>query len=134
MAKLEMVEGIGLAYADKLRKAGVASTDALLAMGATPKGRKDIAAKAGIAESLVLTWVNHVDLFRIRGVGEEYADLLEVSGVDTVVELGKRKATHLMDKILAVNTERKRVRKLPTVKQVEDWIEQAKTLPRGIKY
>jgi predicted flap endonuclease-1-like 5' DNA nuclease len=134
MAKLETVEGIGPKFAAKLRAAGVASTDALLAMGATPKGRKEIAAKAGIEESAILKWVNHVDLFRLKGVGEEYADLLEASGVDTVVELAQRKAANLLEKVTAVNAQHKRVRQLPALKQIEDWIAQAKKLPRGIQY
>ncbi len=134
MAKLEYVEGIGEKYADKLRKAGVASTDALLEMGSTPKGRKEIAEKADISDKLVLEWVNHVDLFRIKGVGQEYADLLEEAGVDTVPELAQRNAENLTKKMEEVNEQKKLVRKLPELKIVEDWIAQAKELPRVIKY
>ena len=71
MAKLEMVEGIGQVYADKLRVAGVATTEMLLEMGSTKKGREDLAEKSGISSKLILEWVNHADLFRISGVGEE---------------------------------------------------------------
>jgi predicted flap endonuclease-1-like 5' DNA nuclease len=134
MAKLEMVEGIGTKYAGKLRKAGIASTDALLAKGATPKGRKQIAQDAGISEKLVLEWVNHVDLYRIKGVGEEYADLLEEAGVDTVKELAQRKPANLTNALVATNEKKKLVRKLPTETQVKDWVAQAKKLPRKIKY
>jgi predicted flap endonuclease-1-like 5' DNA nuclease len=134
MAKLIDVEGIGTKYAEKLKSAGITNIKTLLDMGATPKGRKSIAEKAGISETLVLTWVNHVDLFRLRGVGEEYSDLLERAGVDTVVELAQRKAENLFEKMVAVNAEKKLVRKLPTQAQVKDWIEQAKKLPRAISY
>jgi len=134
MAKLIDVEGIGSKYAGKLEKAGVSSTDSLLKMGGTPAGRKEIAAKSGISESLVLEWVNHVDLYRIKGVGSEYSDLLEEAGVDTVVELAQRNAANLMTKITEVNTSKKLVRKLPTKEQVEDWVAQAKKLPRAINY
>ena len=134
MAKLEKVEGIGEIYAQKLREAGVASTDALLKQGATPKGRQEIAEKAGVSGKLVLEWVNHVDLFRIKGVGEEYADLLEEAGVDTVPELAQRNTENLYQKLMAVNQEKKLVRKLPNQTQVGNWIGQAKDLPRVITY
>jgi predicted flap endonuclease-1-like 5' DNA nuclease len=134
MANLIVVEGIGPVYAQQLKEAGIRSTDALLAAGATPEGRKDIAAKTGIGDALILRWVNHVDLFRIKGVGEEYSDLLEVAGVDTVVELAQRVPANLYAKLVEVNQAEKRVRKLPTEKQVKDWIKQAKKLPRKISY
>ena len=134
MAKLEQVEGIGDVYAQKLRDAGVATTGALLSQGATPKGREEIAAKAGVSGKLILEWVNHVDLFRITGVGEEYADLLEEAGVDTVPELAQRNAENLYQKLVAVNQEKALVRRLPSQAQVSGWIEQAKGLPRVITY
>jgi predicted flap endonuclease-1-like 5' DNA nuclease len=134
MANLIDVEGIGPVYAQKLKEAGIGSTRALLAAGATPEGRKDVAAKTGIGDSLILRWVNHVDLFRIKGVGEEYSDLLEAAGVDTVVELAQRVAANLHPKLVEVNQAEKRVRKLPTEAQVKEWIKQAKKLPRKISY
>jgi predicted flap endonuclease-1-like 5' DNA nuclease len=134
MAKLLEIEGVGEVYAKKLKDAGVASTNALLEKGTTPKGRKEIAAKSGISDSLILEWVNHVDLFRIRGVASEYADLLEEAGVDTVRELAQRNAENLFQKMGAVNLQKKLVRRLPTQKQVQSWIEQAKRLPGIITY
>jgi len=134
MANLLMIEGVGEVYAQKLKEAGVKSTDALLQMGSTPKGRKDIAAKSGISEKLILEWVNHVDLFRIKGVGEEYADLLEEAGVDTVVELATRNPENLVVKMAEVNQQKKLVRRLPVLSMVESWVEQAKSLPRMINY
>lgn len=134
MANLLDVEGIGPVNADKLKKAGVGSTDSLLSMGATPAGRKDLAKNSGISGKLILEWVNHVDLFRIKGVGEEYADLLEEAGVDTVVELAQRKATNLLKTMTEVNTKKNLVNKMPALSQVEDWIAQAKKLPRAISY
>lgn len=134
MAKLEKVEGIGSIYANTLRNAGVRSTDDLLMKGSTPAGRRQIAEATGISDKLILEWVNHVDLFRILGVGEEYSDLLEEAGVDTVVELAQRNPENLYQKILEVNQAKKLVRQLPTSAQVADWIVQAKKLPRVINY
>lgn len=134
MAKLITIEGVGEAYASKLAQAGLRTTQALLKKGATPAGRKEIAEKTGISEALILEWINHVDLFRIRGVGEEYADLLEEAGVDTIPELAQRNAENLYKKLVEVNQAKKLVRKMPVLSQVADWIEQARKLPRVITY
>lgn len=134
MADLSTVEGIGETYAKKLKDAGLGSTKALLEKGATPQGRKEIAEKTGISDKLILRWVNHVDLFRVKGIGGEYAELLEAAGVDTVPELAQRKAENLCQKMESVNKEKNLVRKPPTQSQVADWIEQAKKLPRILSY
>lgn len=134
MTSLVTVEGIGDVYAGKLKEAGVATAEALLEVGATPKGRKELAEKSGISGDLILKWVNRVDLFRIKGVGEEYSDLLEAAGVDTVVELATRKPENLLEKMTSVNEAKKLVRRLPVLSQVKDWVEQAKSLPRKISY
>lgn len=134
MTAILEVEGIGESYAKKLLKVGIKTVEKLLEEGATPKGRKGIAEKAGIAESLVLEWVNHVDLFRIKGVGSEYSDLLEEAGVDTVVELANRNPANLFKMLEETNKKKELVRKLPTEAQVKNWVEQAKKLPRVVSY
>ena len=134
MTKIADVEGIGEAYAQKLAEAGIATTQALLEKAATPKGRKEVAAKTAIGDALILKWVNHVDLSRIKGIGSEYADLLEAAGVDTVVELAKRVPANLSKKMAEINLEKKLVRKLPAESRVTDWVAQAKKLPRIVKY
>lgn len=134
MTKLLDVEGIGETYALKLKGAGIGSLEALLEKGATPKGRKELAETSGISEKLILEWVNHADLYRIKGVGSEYSDLLEEAGVDTVVELAQRKPENLHAKIVEINVEKKLVRKLPTLKQVQDWVAQAAKLERKVHY
>jgi predicted flap endonuclease-1-like 5' DNA nuclease len=134
MTKLIDIEGVGPVYASKLEAVGVKDTDALLMLGATPKGRKELAEKSGVNETLILKWVNRVDLARVKGIGSEYADLLEASGVDTVVELGTRKPENLVKKMAEVNEAKNLVRKLPALTQVEDWVKQAKDLPRAVSY
>jgi predicted flap endonuclease-1-like 5' DNA nuclease len=128
------VEGIGPKYAEKLKGAGIKTTDKLLKVGASPKGRKELGEKTGIGHELILDWVNHVDLFRIKGVGSEYADLLEKAGVDTVVELAKRVPQNLVDAMAEVNKKHKVVRRLPVLKEVVKWVDQAKKLPRAVEY
>jgi predicted flap endonuclease-1-like 5' DNA nuclease len=134
MAKLVDIEGVGEASAQKLRDAGVATQEALLEAGATAKGRKELAEKAGISEKLILGWVNRADLARVKGIGEEYADLLEAAGVDTVPELAQRKPENLYQKLVEVNEAKKLVRQLPTEAKVADWVEHAKGLPRVVSY
>ena len=128
------IEGIGPVYAGQLAKIGIRSTDALLKKGATSKGRQEIAAASGIGHKLILEWVNLADLYRIKGVGSEYSDLLEEAGVDTVVELAKRDADHLTAKMEEVNQKKNLVNKLPGRKVVSKWIRQAKKLPRVVSY
>lgn len=134
MAKLETIEGIGETFAQMLGTAGVQSVEALLEGGATPEGRKEIADKSGLREADVLRFVNHADLMRIKGVGSEYSELLEATGVDTIAELARRNAANLYVAMSATNNERRKVRKLPTEKQVTDWVAQANALPRIVEY
>jgi predicted flap endonuclease-1-like 5' DNA nuclease len=134
MAKITDIEGIGEASAPKLVEAGIKTTQALLKAGASKKGRKELAAKTGLPEKNILKWVNMADLFRIKGVGEEYSELLEAAGVDTVVELAGRVPANLHAKMTEVNAKKKLVRQLPTLAKVEDWVAQAKALDRAVEY
>ncbi len=128
------VEGIGPVNGGKLEAAGVKTTDALLERGATGKGRQELEAATGISHAMILKWVNRVDLYRIKGIGSEYSDLLEVAGVDTVPELAQRNAANLTETLAEANAARNLVRRVPTVEQVTDWIAQAKGLPRVVEY
>ncbi len=132
--KIEDIEGIGATYAEKMKGADVKTTDDLLKKGGAPKGRADLAAATGVTEKQILEWVNRADLYRINGVGSEYADLLEAAGVDTVAELARRDANNLFEKLKTVNDEKKKVRDLPNAETVGKWIEQAKSLPRAVEY
>jgi predicted flap endonuclease-1-like 5' DNA nuclease len=134
MTRIIDIEGIGPAFAKKLSSAGIKSVGALLKRGATPKGREEIAKETGLGHKEILEWVNRADLYRIKGVGSEYSDLLENAGVDTVVELSKRDAKNLTAKMAEANAKRKVVRRLPVEKQVANWIAQAKKLPRAVSY
>lgn len=131
---MDYIEGVGPVYAEKLKAVGIDTPKALLERGATPRGRQEIAAATGISDKLILKWVNHVDLYRIKGIGSEYADLLEIAGVDTVVELATRNPANLYQRLVSVNMEKRLVRKVPFPSQVEGWIEQAKQLPRVVTY
>jgi predicted flap endonuclease-1-like 5' DNA nuclease len=128
MAKLEIIEGIGPVYAEKLRAAGVRSVHALLHKGSTPAKRKALEEKTGIAAERILDWVNRADLLRIRGVGEEYSDLLEWAGVDSVPELAQRNPDNLHKRMLEINAEKRAVRRPPSRDMVARWVAQAKTI------
>jgi predicted flap endonuclease-1-like 5' DNA nuclease len=132
--KIIDIEGIGPAYAAKLAKVGIRSVEALLKNGASDKGRKEIAKATGITHTSILEWVNRADLYRIKGVGSQYSDLLEKVGVDTVVELSNRVADNLYAKMVEVNRAKNLVNGMPGVKKVKKWIAQAKKLPRIVSY
>ena len=132
--KVEEIEGIGEKLGAKLREAGINSTDKLLAGTQTKKQRKDLAESTGISEKLVLKFANMADLFRINGIGQEFSELLEVAGVDTVPELATRNAENLTAKMEEVNEKKKLTRRTPSLKEVTTWIEEAKSLPRVLEY
>jgi predicted flap endonuclease-1-like 5' DNA nuclease len=134
MPKIVEIEGIGPTFAKKLSDVGVSTVEELLEKGASEKGRLELSKKTEIQESFILKWVNRADLFRIKGIGEQYSDLLEVAGVDTVVELSRRNAENLHAKLEEINAAKSLVNKLPSVNQVSAWIEAAKTLPRVVNY
>lgn len=134
MANLSQIEGIGKKYGAKLEKAGILTLERLLVEGCKKKGRKELAKATGISEKLILKWVNRADLARIQGVGTQYADLLEASGVDTVPELAKRKPENLAQKMVDVNSKKKLVRRPPGLSRVVSWTEQAKKLPKVITH
>lgn len=132
--KIEEIEGIGPALGEKLRNAGITNTDKLLAGSKSKKQRKELAEASGISEKQILKFANMADLFRISGVGQEYAELLEATGVDTVPELAQRNAENLTVKMEEVNEAKKLTRRTPSLKEVEKWIAEAKTLPRALEY
>ena len=132
--KLTSIQGIAAATEAKLNTAGVNSVDELLEKGATPKGREELAAKSGVPAAKIMTFVNYADLFRIKGVAGQTAELLEAAGVNTVAELGQRNAPNLAAKMKEVNEAKKLTGKVPTEKQVGEWIEAAKALPKKVTY
>ena len=128
------IEGVGAAYAEKLTAAGVVTTAQLLEKCAAPAGRKALAEETGISDKLILKWANHADLFRVKGVGPQFAELLEAAGVDTVKELAHRKAENLAAKMAEVNEEKKLVRRVPVVVEVQKMVDFAKELPGVLTY
>ena len=134
MSKLAEIEGIGATLEAKLNDAGVTSVEDLLQKGATPSGRATLAASTGLTGNQILEWVNRADLARIKGVGSEYADLLEAAGVDTVPELAQRNSNSLHVKLVALNESKHLVRKVPSEAEVAKFIDEAKTLPRVVLY
>lgn len=131
---IQAIEGIGPKYAQVLKGAGIASTAQLLDQGSQPQGRRELAERLDISEKLILEWVNMSDLFRIKGVGGQYAELLEAAGVDTVKELRNRNAENLAAKMRELNDARRLVRQVPNLERVENWIEQAKQLEPAVFY
>ncbi|MBC8050860.1 MAG: DUF4332 domain-containing protein [Chitinophagales bacterium] len=132
--KVDKIEGIGPKFAEVLGKAGIKNTKQLLDHAAAKKGRKELAEKTGLDEQKILKWANMCDLMRIKGVAEEFSELLEAAGVDTVKELAQRKPENLWKAIVEANTKSKLVRQTPGLPQVESWVTQAKALPPTMTY
>jgi predicted flap endonuclease-1-like 5' DNA nuclease len=131
---IERIEGIGEYYAGKLRQAGVRTIRQLLWAGASEGGRLDLSEITGISKTLILEWVNLADLMRIKGIGEEYSDLLEEAGVDTIRELRNRVPENLHKALLQTNAQKKLVRRVPSLKDVKKWVAQAKTIEPMVTY
>ncbi len=134
MATISDIKNLDAQSAEQLKKEGILTIDSLLTACANKKGRKELAGKTSIEEAKLLNWANCADLSRISGVSTQYGDLLECAGVDTVPELAQRNADNLHIKITEVNAEKNLVKKLPTTEQVQNWVAQAKDLPRAINY
>ena len=132
--KINEIEGIGPANAEKLMKGGIKTTDDLLKMCCDPAGRTKTAEKTGIADKTLLKWANMADLMRIKGIGGEFAELLEATGVNTVKELGTRNAANLAAAAKQINEAKSLTRALPSADVIAKWITEAKTLPPMIKY
>lgn len=132
--KIIDIEGVGEVYAEKLTAAGIKKVEDLLEKCATPKGRKELAEATEISEKLILRWTNHADLFRISGVGPQFAELLEAAGVDTVKEFRHRVAENLVPKLEEVNAQKNLVNRVPSVKEVQKMIDQAKELEPKVSY
>ena len=132
--KIIDIEGVGEVYAEKLIAAGINKVSELLEKCAAPKGRKELAEATGISEKLILRWTNHADLFRINGVGPQFAELLEAAGVDTVKEFRHRVAENLQPKLAEVNEAKNICNRVPAVSEVQKMIDQAKELEPKVRY
>ena len=132
--KIIDIEGVGDVYAEKLQAAGINKVSELLDKCADPKGRKELAEATGISEKLILRWTNHADLFRINGVGPQFAELLEAAGVDTVKEFRHRVAENLQPKLAEINEARHICGRVPAVVEVQKMIDQAKELEPRVTY
>lgn len=134
MPTLVGIEGIGPARAAKLNKAGVRGLNGLLKAGATRKGRQELAKATGFDAKTILEWVNRADLFRVKGIGSQYSDLLEAAGVDTTVELSKRQPEALLAAMTKANAKLNKVNQMPGLSNVKAWIKNAKSLKRAVEY
>jgi predicted flap endonuclease-1-like 5' DNA nuclease len=132
--KIIDIQGIGPVFAEKLLAVGIDTDEKLLAAGASAKGSKELEEKTGIRGDLILTWVNHADLFRIKGVGPQFAELLEAAGVDTVKELRNRNAANLAAKMLEINEAKHLCKRTPVEKEIQKYIDGAKALEPVVTY
>jgi predicted flap endonuclease-1-like 5' DNA nuclease len=132
--RIEEIEGVGPAFAQKLMAAGVPTIEALLEQGSKAAERARLAASTGISEQVLLKWVNTADLMRVKGIGSEYSELLEVAGVDSATELAQRRPENLHARLEEINDARKLVRRVPTLQEVERWVAEARRLPKVVTH
>lgn len=128
------LRGITDAVLNALKGQGLGDSDALLEAAKTPQSRKSLASAAGVESTAILELANRADLARIKGIGRVYSDLMEEAGVDTVKELAKRLPANLHAKLIEINSTRQFTQRPPSVEQVSDFIEQAKSLPGMLEY
>jgi hypothetical protein len=119
---------------DRLKSVGIRTSDKLLDAAKSLRGRKTLAEKTGIDEKSLLSLANKIDRMRVKGIGQDYAKLLQIAGVDTIRELKYRNPKRLAEAMAAANAKRKLVRVLPSERTVGRWIEHAKKLPVKISY
>jgi len=131
---IDTIEGIADTYAAKLGEVGIKTTEDLLEKCGTKSGRASVASSTEISEKLILKWTNHADLMRIKGIGGEYAELLEAAGVDTVKELKHRNADNLATKMDEVNADKKLTRQVPNAGTLQGWIDQAKEMEPRVSH
>jgi len=134
MASIDAIHGLSHRNATKLRKARIRTTEALLKAAATRSGRRQLAARSGLSQKDLLMWVNRADLMRVQGVGSEYAELLEASGVDTIKELRRRNPSNLLETMTSLNLRKRLVRRLPTESMVTGWVASAKVTEPLARY
>ena len=131
---IEEIQGIGEKFGEKLREAGIATAEALLEAARTPQGREELAEKAGFDADTIRDWANHADLMRIDGIGGQFAELLEASGVDTVKELATRNAENLAEKMEEVNAEKNLANRVPSADMLQEWIDGAGKMEPMMEY
>ena len=132
--KITELEGIGPVYGQKLTDAGITTVEDFLTKGATAQGRTQIATTTGISETVIRDLVNAADLMRVNGIGKQFAELLEASGVDSVPELATRVPENLLTKLKEINQTKNIANRTPTLAVVTEWVEEAKTLPRIVTH
>jgi predicted flap endonuclease-1-like 5' DNA nuclease len=128
MSRLSDIEGISPSQYEKLKALGITTTKRLLLVAAGKPGREDLASQTGISEKSLLKWLNVADLMRVKGIGQEYSELLEAAGVDSVVDLRRRRPETLYQAMTQVNGKKKVVRRLPAMVEVKRWIKAAQSV------
>ena len=128
------LRGVTDSVLNSLKAQGLGDSDSLLEATKTPQNRKSLASASGVDPKTILELANRADLARIKGIGRVYSDLMEEAGVDTVKELANRLPVNLHAKLIEINTTRQFTQRPPSVEQVSDFVEQAKSLPAMLEY
>lgn len=131
---IDEIEGIGAEFKRKLNDVGIKTSHDLLSRCGEKRGRDGVSTESGISEKLLLEWANQADLMRINGVGEEFADLLEAAGVDTVKELATRNAENLAVALAECNAKKNLTNRVPSAETVQKWVDDAQGMKPMISH
>jgi nucleotidyltransferase/DNA polymerase involved in DNA repair len=134
MATISDIEGIVPGMELKLKQVGIRSINQLLEKCATKEDRQKIGEKIGTDEATILKWVNTADLYRVKGLGSEYSQLLERIGISTIFDLKQTSPYYLLEKMNHVNRSNRLVRRMPHLKKIEEIVEYAKMLDQKVSY
>ena len=132
--KIIEIKGVGPSYGEKLESLNIKTTYDLLKKCTTPQDRRKISKKSKISETIILKWVNMIDLLRIKGIGVEISEFMECLGIDTINKLANSDPEILFQKMKDLNNNKNIIKRTPTLRKVENWISQAKEIPRIVKY
>jgi predicted flap endonuclease-1-like 5' DNA nuclease len=125
---IEQVQGIGAQFGLQLMTSGVTTTQELLDKCGTVDKMRQLEAVTGISAKQLATWAHQADLMRVQGIGPEFGQLLERSGVESVGELAMRHPENITHLLARVNAEKKLTRAVPALKTVTGWVERAKIM------
>jgi hypothetical protein len=129
---IETISEITPDEAAQLRSVGVNIPLLLLRRGATLDSRHKLAQESGVNEDRLLHWVKFVDLYRIKGVDQINAELLNAAGIEGVSALASSNPTMLYQKVHDAIGEKQSNRRIASLEVIEAWIEQAKKLPHAV--
>lgn len=125
MPTIGKIAGMDHLSAARLRRAGIKTSRAFLEEARGEKRLVSLSEATGIDQNTLRDLAASADLMRLEGMGGTYCGLLRAAGIHSVSELGRLSSEEVTRALLAVNHNRRIVRRLPSPREVEMWVSQA---------